>query len=93
MKTPSSPSNIQSPANSTRSWSDSLKSQTREALEECWISPVTKNLHLKNINGNFGHITLQNLLARRLHVYCENSGEYWTGESVDDLLAAGWAID
>jgi hypothetical protein len=94
MKTPSSPSTVPTPSSSGSSWTESLKNQTREALEECRINPATNKLHLKNINGNFGHITLQDLLARRLHVYSyENSDEYWTGECVEDLLAAGWAID
>ena len=94
MKTPSSSSHVPTSPGPGRTWSESLKNQTREALEECRINPITGCLHLKNTNCNFGHITLQDLLARRLHVYCESSGEYcWTGECVDDLLAAGWAID
>ncbi len=74
-------------------WSKSLQSQTREAVDECRGNPITGNLHLKNTDSNYGHITLLDLLAGRLIVHCENTGECFTVENVDDLLAAGWAID
>lgn len=93
MKTPSSASNVPFPPLSARSWSESLKNQTREAVEELQINPATGKLHFKNTNSKYGHITFQDLLAGRLTVQCENSGECFTAENVEDLLAAGWAID
>ncbi len=93
MKTPSSSSNVPTPPSSGRTWSKSLKSQTREALEECRINPITQKLHFKNTNNSFGHITFQDLLDGRLTIHCEESEDCFTAESVEDLLAAGWAID
>lgn len=94
MKTPPSPSNVPPrPPSTVNPWSKSLQNQTREAVDECRANPITGKLHLKNTNSQYGYITLLDLLAGRLTVHCENSGECFTAESIDDLLAAGWAID
>jgi len=93
MKTPSSPGHVPDTPTSDRSWSESLKQQTREAVDACWINPATGYLHFKNINCNYGHITALDLMAGRLVVHDEKSEECFTAENVEALLAAGWAID
>ncbi len=93
MKTPPSPSHVPGPPIADRSWSKSLKQQTREAVEACRINPATGKLHLKNINSKYGHITALDLMAGRLIVHYEESGECFTAENIEVLLAADWAID
>lgn len=93
MGTPPSTNSVPAPPDSVKSWSDSLKRQTLEALEQGRVSPATLKLHLKNINGGFGHITVQDLLDWRLNVHSETSGECWLAENAEELLDAGWAID
>ena len=62
-------------------------------MEACRINPATGKLHFKNINSNYGHITALDLMAGRLIVHDEESGECFTAENIEGLLAAGWAID
>ena len=93
MKPPSSTSNTPNPPNPEQSWSESLKEQTRKALAEFQCNPLTGSIHLQNTDGSFGRITLQDLMTGRWEIHVEDSGECWTGASIDDVLAAGWAID
>jgi hypothetical protein len=73
-------------------WSDTLIEQTRDALKS---PPVTLdgNLHLKNTNDSFGQISLSDLMSGTLKVTDKESGKTHRYGSVDELIAAGWAID
>ncbi|MFB9123562.1 hypothetical protein E2553_16055 [Paraburkholderia dipogonis] len=73
-------------------WSETLIEQTRGALQSL---PVTLdgNLHLKNADDRFGHIGLRDLMTGTLTVTDKRSGETHLYGSVDDLIAAGWAVD
>ncbi len=76
-----------------KSWSLSLQNQTREAVAEVRINPLTGNLHLKNIDGGYGSITATDLLAGRFTVKTETGETVGTFPNVEDLIAQGWAID
>jgi len=76
-----------------KSWSLSLKNQTREALEEIWINPNTGKLHLKNCDGTYGFITAADLIENILKVSSQSAEPAQTFKDAEDLIAHGWAID
>jgi hypothetical protein len=73
-------------------WSDNLLEQTRNALDNSFSGP-DNFLHMKNINGNYGSICLDNLLARKLLIQCKKSDAEYSYKSADELISDGWAID
>lgn len=75
-----------------KSWSEGLQQQTKDAISELHFSP-DGNLHFKNINGGCAYITVQNLMKGNLLLVGSKTDELHQFASVDDLLAAGWAID
>jgi hypothetical protein len=77
----------------TESWSDLLIEQTRNALADKWVGGLDGFLHLKNINGKFGKICFENLMAERWLIHVKNSTDVNTFANVEDLISAGWAID
>ena len=76
-----------------KSWSLTLKGQTRDALQEIQINPLTGKLHLKNHDGRRGYITAEDLVSNQLVVGNDSNGPDLFFESADDLIAQGWAID
>lgn len=73
-------------------WSDNLTQETRQAINDCAVTPQGV-LHMKSINGSYGIIRLENLVSARFLVEDKkNESEYLFG-SVDELSEAGWAID
>ena len=50
-------------------------------------------IYLKNINGEFGAITLKDWLATNLCIRNRETAVETVFSSVDDLIAAGWAVD
>jgi hypothetical protein len=81
------------PQPAPKSWSPTLKDQTRDALRELQINPLTGKLHLKNCDGRRGYITVEDLVSNQLVVGDNSSGPDSKFESDDDLIAQGWAID
>ena len=79
-------------------WSDELLKNTRQILEDnldgAEAALFLGYLNMKNTNGSFGKISLENLMARKLCLEDKTSEKktviYTT---VDELIAAGWAID
>jgi hypothetical protein len=49
-------------------WSDSLKKNTKNALLECSDAP-DGFMHMKNINGSFGRISLEDLVRGKLLIH------------------------
>lgn len=76
-------------------WSNELEALTREAVSNGrnGFVPMGKELHLKHVSSRYGYILLADLLHDRLRVVDKDMGEIMVFESVNDLLAAGWAVD
>ena len=79
-------------AHKSNGWSAGLVEETRKALQDV---PVTLdgNLHMKNFNGSFGEISLDNLLDRKLLIMDNTANIEYPYASAEELIAAGWAID
>lgn len=73
-------------------WSDRLIAETRAALENGVVTPLGV-LHMKNLNGRYGKIQFDDLVAGRLHIKDKKSEAEYLYASADELIAAGWAID
>jgi hypothetical protein len=75
-----------------RQWSAGLQQQTRDAINEILLNPMTGCLHLKSIAGKAATIRAGNLLSGILKVELPDGGHEEFAD-VEALLAAGWAID
>lgn len=75
-----------------KQWSQGLRDQTRKAVDEMWVNPATGALHMKCIDGRCGSISVGNLISGKLQIFT-TEGAPIQFDSVDALLAAGWAID
>ncbi|MEQ1738962.1 MAG: hypothetical protein ABL884_03560 [Methyloglobulus sp.] len=73
-------------------WSDQLIEETRDVLDLGFV-PVDDFVHMKNINGNFGKINLNNWLARKLIIQDKATDSEYVYATVDELIATGWAVD
>jgi hypothetical protein len=73
-------------------WSDTLIEQTRDALKSPPMT-VDGNLHLKNSDDRFGQIGLSDLMSGTLRVTDKETGKAHLYVTVDEFIAAGWAID
>lgn len=69
-----------------------MLAETRAVLDLDFVS-FGDLVHMKNINGGFGQISLRNLMNSRLVIQDKNSCVLFTFKSVDELIAAGWAVD
>ena len=76
----------------TDSWSDNLINETREVLDLAFV-PRDDYVHMKNINGDFGKISIADWFDRKLIIQDKRSDAIYRYNTVDELLAAGWAID
>ena len=77
-----------------KTWSDSLRNQTRQSIEDMFVSPADGCLHFKHIDGAKGTIGFEDLFAGRLQI-TEKANPQATHRyaDVDELLRAGWAVD
>lgn len=73
-------------------WSDRLIEETRAALEDWVVTPLGV-LHMKNLNGSYGKILLEDLVVDKLLIKDKKSEAEYLYASADELIAAGWAID
>lgn len=73
-------------------WSDDLLEQTRNALNDGFVG-LDGFLHMKNINGNYGKIHLENLLAAKLLIQDKQTDEVYSFSTSDEVIANGWVID
>jgi len=74
-------------------WSKEHQNQTREYLENLAGVPNGDKIPLKNENGQFGYITLEDWLSKNWLIHQRNDSESQHFSTVDELLAAGWVID
>jgi len=73
-------------------WSDRLIEETRDVLDLGFV-PRDDFVHMKNINGNFGKISLQNWLDRKLIIQDKKTDAEYLYATVDELIGGGWVID
>ena len=73
-------------------WSDRLIEETRSALDDLAATPLGV-LHMKNVNGSYGKIRLEDLVADNLLIKDKKTEVEYHFQTVDELIAAGWAID
>ena len=73
-------------------WSDRLIEETRSALDNLVVTPLGV-LHMKNIHGGYGKMLLDDLVADKLLIRDKKTDVDFLFSSVDELIAAGWAID
>lgn len=75
-------------------WSEGLRNETIRAIEDGVFDYLfTGFLHLKNTDGRFGQITLNDVLARELKVSDKKTNEIYEYATAQALVDAGWAID
>ncbi len=76
-------------------WSNELKAQTCELIDSGGpIGSPDGSLGLKHVDGGFGIITMLDLAWAVLRIVDRRTkAEIATFASIDDLIAAGWAID
>lgn len=73
-------------------WSDQLIDETRNVLDLGFF-PRDDFVYMKNINGNFGKIGLQNWLDRKLIIKNKETDAEHFYATVDELIASGWVVD
>ena len=73
-------------------WSDRLIEETRDVLDLGFV-PRDDFVHMKNFNGNFGKIYFQDWLDRKLIIQDKATDAKYFYATVDELIAAGWAVD
>lgn len=73
-------------------WSNNLQEQTRKALNDDFVGP-DGFLHMKNINGSYGKINLENLLAGKLLIQDKLKEAEYIYSTSDEIITDGWVID
>ncbi len=74
------------------SWSDNLLEETRTALDGGFVG-IDGFLHMKNINGSFGKIILENVFSRKFLIQDKETHAEKLYNTTDELIDDGWAID
>jgi hypothetical protein len=67
--------------------------QTREALDERALVPRDDKIYLKNLDGSFGYLQLDDWLVKRFIVHKEGLNEQASYATVNELIKAGWVLD
>lgn len=73
-------------------WSDKLLEETCAALNNGSVSP-DGFLHMKNINGCYGKIRLEDLRAGKLLIQDKQADKAYQFSTCDEMINDGWAID
>ena len=73
-------------------WSQSLQSQTMDALRNGKIAPDGK-LHVKHKSEGFAHFLAEELIAGKLLLHPKAHGAAVEFNTPEAVPAAGWAID
>ena len=75
-----------------KKWSDGLIEETRDVLNlNCRL--CSDFVHFKNINGGYGKMSLDNLLAGEFIIQDKTTNIETTYNTHAELIEAGWAID
>lgn len=79
-------------AKTPQPWSDALLATTRAVMNLEFV-PHGDFIYLKNINGSYGAIKINDWLASHICVQDRETSVETVYASVDALIAAGWAVD
>lgn len=78
-------------------WSPELRERTRTMIQESHMHLIPELLHMKNYDGRMGAINVSDLHNGVLKIankdFQKQDWEYDTHNSVESLIAAGWAVD
>lgn len=77
-------------------WSNELKAATRRAIDDGRLGyvPMGDQLHMKEYSSSrYGAMALSDLRSGRLRIVDKDTAEALDFTSIDQLLAAGWAVD
>jgi CTP:phosphocholine cytidylyltransferase-like protein len=77
----------------TNTWSEALIARTYDILRDKNFMPFSDKMHLKNFNGQYAIIHLKDLLADNFILENAKTKEKTIFQNVDELVAAGWAVD
>lgn len=73
-------------------WSITLIEQTRAVLD-LDFAPFGDFVHMKNSNGSYARVRLKDLLDGKYILQDNETRALAIYGSVDDVIAAGWAVD
>lgn len=73
-------------------WSETLRQQTRTALEQLVVS-ADGYIHFKHQLLGFATSAIEDLVYGRMVLKGKVDGKEYLFQNADDLLQAGWAID
>jgi len=76
----------------SNAWSDTLVQQTRAVLN-LDFAPCGDLVHMKNITGRYGQISLNDLVSKQFVIQDKQTNAKHRYASADELISAGWAID
>ena len=76
----------------TTPWSETLRQQTRTAIEDMEVT-ADGYIHFKHQSLGFATAAIEDLIQDRKVLVVKGSGKEYPFECIDDLLAAGWAVD
>jgi len=79
--------------NENKTWSEGLQQQTRDAISELGVFTPDGRLHFKNRGKGYAFAAVLDLYHGKLSLTDKETGEVVEFGNVDELLAAGWAID
>ena len=77
-------------------WSDTLKNQTRQALESHGLdmpAPAMEQVSFKNADGGYGLMPLAELLKGLFVITRRETDTVESFETSDAVIDAGWVID
>lgn len=76
----------------TNPWSETLRQQTRSAIEDIKIT-ADCCIHFKHQRLGFATAAIEDLIQDALVLVAKDSEIAYPFEGIEDLLAAGWAVD
>lgn len=77
-------------------WSDTLKDQTRQALESHGLDmpvPPMEHVGFKNADGGYGTMPMSELLKGRFVITRRGTDTAASFDTSDAVLEAGWVLD
>lgn len=75
-------------------WSEALQNFTRDALSfNSDFVPMRDELYFKNCEGGYSSMTLADYANQNPRLVDRQNAVIYQYDSIDDLIAAGWALD
>lgn len=77
-------------------WSDTLKNQTRQALESHGLAmpaPAMQQVSFKNSDGGYGLMPIEDLLKGRFVITRHGADTVESFDTPEAVIEAGWVLD